>query len=102
MCKDTLMVRSPRPAHTPRPARPTWFAGRGPRTRAALAAAVSAVLAATVLTLPGTFAGAATSTRLATGDAYVNQANPAGNYGTATTLRVDASPVVFRTYLKFD
>ena len=33
-------------------------------------------------------------------DAYVKAANPATNYGTATTLRTDASPVV-RSYLRF-
>jgi hypothetical protein len=34
-------------------------------------------------------------------DAYVKAANPATNYGTATTLRTDASPIV-RSYLRFD
>lgn len=34
-------------------------------------------------------------------DAYVNAANPANNYGTSTTLRVDASPDI-RSYLRFD
>ncbi|RPI94891.1 MAG: DNRLRE domain-containing protein [Chloroflexi bacterium] len=34
-------------------------------------------------------------------DAYVKAANPTINYGTATTLRVDASPIV-RSYLRFD
>ena len=33
-------------------------------------------------------------------DAYVKAANPTTNYGTATTLRTDASPVV-RSYLRF-
>ncbi len=34
-------------------------------------------------------------------DAYVKAANPATNYGTATTLRTDSSPVV-RSYLRFN
>jgi hypothetical protein len=34
-------------------------------------------------------------------DAYVKAANPTINYGTATTLRTDASPVV-RSYLRFN
>ena len=34
-------------------------------------------------------------------DAYVKAANPATNYGTATTLRTDASPIV-RSYLRFN
>jgi hypothetical protein len=34
-------------------------------------------------------------------DAYVDSANPANNYGTGTTIRVDASPVV-NTYIRFN
>jgi hypothetical protein len=34
-------------------------------------------------------------------DAYVNEGSPASNYGGATTLRADATPVV-RSYLRFD
>ena len=34
-------------------------------------------------------------------DAYVKAANPTTNYGTATTLRTDASPIV-RSYLRFN
>jgi chitodextrinase len=34
-------------------------------------------------------------------DAYVNAANPAHNYGTATTLRTDGSPIV-NSYLRFN
>jgi hypothetical protein len=34
-------------------------------------------------------------------DAYVNESNPSTNYGTSTTLRADATPVV-RSYLRFD
>jgi hypothetical protein len=34
-------------------------------------------------------------------DAYVKAANPTINYGTATTIRTDASPVI-RTYLRFN
>jgi hypothetical protein len=33
-------------------------------------------------------------------DSYVNEASPTTNYGTATTLRVDGSPIV-RSYLRF-
>jgi hypothetical protein len=34
-------------------------------------------------------------------DAYVDASNPSSNYGRATTLRVDASPIV-RSYLRFN
>jgi hypothetical protein len=34
-------------------------------------------------------------------DAYTNEGSPGTNYGTATTLRADASPL-FRSYLRFD
>lgn len=34
-------------------------------------------------------------------DAYVDSSNPATNYGTLTTLRVDGSPIV-RSYLRFN
>jgi hypothetical protein len=34
-------------------------------------------------------------------DAYVNEGSPTTNYGTATTLRADATPVV-RSYLRFN
>jgi hypothetical protein len=34
-------------------------------------------------------------------DAYIKAANPTTNYGTATTLRTDASPII-RSYLRFE
>ena len=43
----------------------------------------------------------ATATLVATDDAYVNASQATKNYSNATTLQVDASPIV-RSYLKFD
>ena len=37
----------------------------------------------------------------AVGDSYVNASSPTTNYGTATTFRIDGSPIV-RTYLRFN
>ena len=42
-----------------------------------------------------------TFTFAAAADAYINEASPTTNYGSATTLRADASPVV-RSYLRFN
>src|SRR5947209_705275 len=35
-------------------------------------------------------------------DSYVNQAYPKNNYGAATSLRTDASPAIYRSFLRFD
>jgi hypothetical protein len=40
------------------------------------------------------------TTFLPVADSYVNDASPTTNYGSATTLRVDGSPIV-RSYLRF-
>jgi chitodextrinase len=42
-----------------------------------------------------------TFTFVAAADAYINEPSPTTNYGSATTLRADASPVV-RSYLRFN
>jgi hypothetical protein len=44
---------------------------------------------------------ASTSTFVPVADAYVNSSSPLNNYGTTTTLRVDASPDV-HSYLRFN
>ena len=41
------------------------------------------------------------STLVPVADSYVNEGNPTSNYGTVTSLRLDASPLV-RSYLRFD
>jgi hypothetical protein len=40
-------------------------------------------------------------TFLPVGDSYVNESSPTTNYGTTTTLRMDASPIL-RSYLRFN
>jgi hypothetical protein len=53
------------------------------------------------LTHKGSTKKTTTTTLVAANDAYVNASQPTKNFGTATTLQVDASPIV-RSYLKFD
>lgn len=50
---------------------------------------------------PTTVGSGNTFTFAAAADAYVNEASPSTNYGSATTLRADSSPVV-RSYLRFN
>ncbi len=38
----------------------------------------------------------------ASADAYVSEASPTTNRGTSSSLRIDGSPTVYRTYLRFD
>lgn len=50
---------------------------------------------------PGGPAVPQTFTFTAAADAYVNQSSPATNYGTATQVRIDGSPLV-RSFLRFE
>jgi acid phosphatase type 7 len=76
---------------------------RGRRRLPAIAAfAVTATLVAAGLSMQGAVVSAATTATVnASADAYVDSANTGVNYGTATTLKIDGSPVV-RTFLRFD
>ncbi len=69
----------------------------------ARAAGVVLAVAATRLPLLGTapaHAAVTTSSFAAAADARVEKASPTANYGTATSLTTDASPVV-ETYVRF-
>jgi hypothetical protein len=58
------------------------------------------LLATSVLGTPATSAATATRTFTTEADAYVSASSPSKNYGTATSLRVDGSPVQ-RSYVRF-
>ena len=53
------------------------------------------------LAATATSSGGGTFTFISNADAYVDSSNPAVNYGSITTLRVDGSPVV-QSYLRFN
>jgi chitodextrinase len=73
---------------------------RRSRLRAvAIAAAAVAVLAAAVASTVAP-AAPATLTRTPVADAYVRADQPGANFGAATTLRADGSPIL-RSYLRF-
>ncbi len=60
------------------------------------------LLSGTLVALLGTASAvAATQTAMVAADAYVDSAQPSTNYGSATALRADASPVR-RVYLRFN
>ncbi|HMB23820.1 MAG TPA: DNRLRE domain-containing protein, partial [Anaerolineales bacterium] len=59
------------------------------------------VLRPTATNTPLVTATPAVNTFLPVGDAYVTAGSPASNYGSATTLRTDASPDI-HSYLRFD
>jgi len=71
-----------------------------PKISRALVAAVLAVLLATMASQPASVALAGSVTQTAVADTSVSAANPATNYGTATPLHVDGSPVV-ALYVRF-
>lgn len=62
---------------------------------------LTVVFAATTATTTSSTASAATTTLNPVADSQVQQDAPTSNFGTATTLRVDGSPVSI-AYLKFD
>jgi hypothetical protein len=67
-----------------------------------IATALSALLLGTAsLTLGAPVAHAATTTLSPVADSYVMADQPTANFGTATSLRIDGSPVAV-AYLKFD
>ena len=55
-----------------------------------------------MVALPNAGATSATFRFTPSADAYVSQAQPNRNFGTATTLRTQASPKLQRSYLRFD
>jgi hypothetical protein len=71
------------------------------RTRVIVALTCLAALVG-VLSLPNAKATSATSRFTSSADAYVNQAQPKGNFGTAPALRTDGFPKLERSYLRFD
>src|SRR5262245_9278575 len=75
--------------------------GQG-RTRRGAALAPVIVLAALMVTLfpSAAVSGVITTTLNPTADAYVNQATPTTNYGSALVLNAGATPTM-RSYLKF-
>jgi hypothetical protein len=100
---------SPRPAATVRTARHARQSGsRRPgqaRQRSALRIAVvlacAAVLAGALASLPDARATISTSRFIPVADAYVSQARPHRNFGSAPVLHSDAFPKVQRSYLRF-
>ena len=72
------------------------------RSRILLILGCSAALVGMLLSLPNAGATSASSRFVPSADAYVSQAKPTSNFGTATTLRTDASPKLERSYLRFD
>jgi hypothetical protein len=62
--------------------------------------ATAAVAVATAAVAFPSAAAATTTTFFATADTYVQDTSPSTNFGTATQLKVDSSPVL-RTFLKF-
>ena len=72
------------------------------RPRVILVLGCLAALVGMLVSLPGARATSATSRFSPSADAYVSQAKPTSNFGTATTLRTDASPKLERSYLRFD
>src|SRR4051794_9077149 len=61
----------------------------------------SSLLAAAFTTLVAPKAGAATTTLSPVADTYAQSDQPTANLGTATSIKVDGSPVTV-SYLKFD
>jgi parallel beta helix pectate lyase-like protein/pectate lyase-like protein len=55
----------------------------------------------TATIMPTNTTSASTLTTIPIADSYANSSSPATNYGTATTFRVDGSPIV-RSYLRFE
>jgi phosphatidylinositol-3-phosphatase len=85
-------ARRPQSAHLRLPLRP----------RVILVLGCLAALVGMLVSIPGARATSATSRFSPSADAYVSQAKPTSNFGTATTLRTDASPKLERSYLRFD
>jgi Calcineurin-like phosphoesterase len=69
--------------------------------RTAFALVVTMIFTALVALGSAVPASAATTTLTPVADSYVQADQPAANFGTATTLRVDGSPLT-HSYLKFD
>ena len=72
------------------------------RRRLVLVLTCSAALIGTLVSLSNATATSATSRFTPSADAYVSQAKPTSNFGTATTLRTDDFPRLRRSYLRFD
>jgi hypothetical protein len=93
--------------------RPTTRPGRSGRRRSAhlrsllrsrivLVLGCSAALVGVLLSLSNAGAASATSRFVPSADAYVSQAKPNRNFGTATTLQTNNAPKLERSYLRFD
>ena len=82
--------------------RRSWLT-RGPGKAPLLVGVLAPALVALVVSMLMGAAAAATTTRTfaVDADAYVSQAKSKTNYGTASTLKIDAAPLL-RTYLRFN
>jgi hypothetical protein len=107
----TLVPPTIQPTHTPIPSIPAVTASPIPPTLGASPTALPPTSVPTQTNLP---ANTPTATIMPTNtgptgsltlipiaDSYVNSGSPSTNYGTATTFRVDGSPIV-RSYLRFE
>ncbi len=72
------------------------------RTRVVLVLTCSAALVGVLVSLPNARATSAISRFTPSADAYVSQAKPNSNFGTAPILRTDGFPKLERSYLRFD
>ncbi len=107
----TLMQPTIQPTNTPIPSVPAVTASPIPPTLAASPTALPPTSIPTLTNLPAntptativpTNTGPTGSlTLIPIADSYVNSGSPSTNYGTATTFRVDGSPIV-RSYLRFE
>ena len=107
----TLIASTTQPTNTPIPSMPAVTAspisptlGASPTALQPTAIATQTNLPAntsTATTMPANTASASNFTLVPVVDSYVNSGSPTMNYGSATTFRVDGSPIV-RSYLRFD
>ena len=72
------------------------------RSRILLVLGCSAALVGVLVAVPNARATSATSRFSPSADAYVSQAKPNRNFGTATTLQTNHAPKLERSYLRFD
>jgi len=107
----TLILPTIQPTNTPVPALPSATASPIPPTLAASPTALPPTAIPTQTNLPANTptsaimptntSSASNITLIPVADSYVNSGSPTTNYGSATTFRVDGSPIV-RSYLRFD
>jgi hypothetical protein len=91
----------PTPTNTPLPPTATYTPTGTPLAATATLTGTSSPVPPTNTTAPTPTPAPGTYLFLPSADAYVDSSNPATNYGTLNTIKVDGSPIV-NSYLRFD